>query len=808
MKKIIFIINCLLITATLGLNAKESLQAAHWCFGTGGHITFKNGSPEELGLSSVSTYEGVATISDQNGDLLFYTDGMEVWDKYNDQMPNGWGLNGHKSSSQSGVIVPYPGNKNLYYIFTVDAIWESKDPNLGFRYSIVDMTLNNGFGDVTTKNQLLFTPSCEKITAVGHINGRDIWVLGQRWNDNKICVFLVDKDGIHLKNEYSIKALAKFNNTGWSKGYMKFSQKGDLLAIANNNVSLAIYDFNISTGVVSNERFTTNECFKNAYSVEFSPNSKYLYVSATPYDGNKDWSVRDYTYLLQVDLEKAKTSTIDQSYNVLAQHQYFSSGTEAYMGALQLALDGKIYLASVARVNKINQQSNYLSVINNPDEEACNYVFKGYKLKNRTAFLGLPTFIQSFFRPEIKNIVTSDYCDGGDIELHSDYYQGYKYHWVGPNGFVSDTCDTVLTKPDRSFAGTYKLFVTDTFGFTDTSSYEIKYHKTDITAVITDINQQKYIYGNYQKNLTITNNEAESIEIDSLYLKSGKKYTLDNVNVPFTIYGNEVRTYNIRIDSRESGKIRDTLVLSVRQPCPYYEKIAIADSIGKVTLHIVLPDTTVNLGEIFLSDIKAYIEPKTGHTFTFDLDFTYSYLSYVYSTYKTQKHPYTKEISGIKDLYSLQFPQLVMNDSIKTLTSIRGITLLCNESFTPLEFTNCTISDTAFDIVLHNGKIQVLKEGCSRDYFTIKSSNIHVAYSQPAPLSEGGKILLFSPDKGTLKLTIYSSIGHKIEEMNFESNGTFTKEVEPDLTKYSNGLYTLIWESNLTTYRKIIIINK
>ncbi|MEI6089692.1 MAG: hypothetical protein WCR42_04510 [bacterium] len=267
MKKIIFIINCLLITATLGLNAKESLQAAHWCFGTGGHITFKNGSPEELGLSSVSTYEGVATISDQNGDLLFYTDGMEVWDKYNDQMPNGWGLNGHKSSSQSGVIVPYPGNKNLYYIFTVDAIWESKDPNLGFRYSIVDMTLNNGFGDVTTKNQLLFTPSCEKITAVGHINGRDIWVLGQRWNDNKICVFLVDKDGIHLKNEYSIKALAKFNNTGWSKGYMKFSQKGDLLAIANNNVSLAIYDFNISTGVVSNERFTTNECFKNAYGV-------------------------------------------------------------------------------------------------------------------------------------------------------------------------------------------------------------------------------------------------------------------------------------------------------------------------------------------------------------------------------------------------------------------------------------------------------------------------------------------------------------------------------------------------------------
>jgi hypothetical protein len=149
-----------------------------------------------------------------------------------------------------------------------------------------------------------------------------------------------------------------------------------------------------------------------------------------------------------------------------------------------------------------------------------------------------------------------------------------------------------------------------------------------------------------------------------------------------------------------------------------------------------------------------------------------------------------------------------MNDSIKTLASVRGTSLLCNEYMTPLEFTNSSLSDSAFNLVLENGKIQVVHVDCSRGIFNIQSTNIHVSYSQPAPLIEGGKILLFSPDKGPLKLTIYSLYGEKIEEYNFESNGTFSREIEPDLTKYVTGFYTIIWESNTTTFRNTIMINK
>jgi len=805
MKKLFNIIIALIFSTICGLSANGSLQTANWCFGHGGQITFKSGSPVELGPSSMGTEEGVATISDNNGNLLFYTDGMSVWDKNHDQMPNGWGLIGHNSSSQSGVIVPYPGNKNLYYVFSVDAIWNTKDSKRGFRYSIVDLTKNGGLGDVVTKNELMFAPSCEKITAVGHLNGRDIWVLGQKWNE--ICVYLIDRTGVHFKNEFSIKALSRFQNTAWTKGCMKFSQKGDLLAVANNGVSLALYDFDVRTGVLSNERYSTNKYLINSYGVEFSPNSKYLYVSSTPYGGNESYSRRDYSYLLQIDLDQAKLNTIDNSINLLAQYDYFNGYTDVYMGSLQLALDGKIYLASV-RQDNAPEGSNYLSVINNPDDLACNYVFQGFGLNNPSAYLGLPSFIQSFFRPTVATFITSDFCDGDQVVFHSDYYTGYKYRWEGSNGFVSDTCDTIVENPDKSFAGTYKLFVTDTFGFTDTSQFVVNYHKTDVTTSLKDSIPDKFIHGNYENVLSISNNYSEAASIDSLYLKSGKKYSLQNISTPFAIYGNETRKYKITLDSRVSGSFRDTIVLNINQPCPHHEEIALADSIGKITLHIVLPDTTVKLGETFLSDIKAYLEPKTGYNYTFDLNFTYSYISYIYSITKYQKFNYTSAVLGDKELLTINFPQLVMNDSIKTLASVRGITLLCNEYMTPLEFTNTTLSDSAFNLVLENGKIQVVREDCSRGIFNIQGANVHVSYSQPAPLIEGGKILLFSPDKGPLKLSIYSLYGEKIEEYNFESNGTFSREIEPDLTKYVTGFYTTIWESNSTTYRNTIIINK
>ena len=92
-----------------------------WYFGNLAGITFNTVPPSILTNGQLSTNEGCASIADPiTGNILLYTDGITVWDKNHSPMPGSIAtpLNGASSSTQSAVIVPKPGNANLYYIFT------------------------------------------------------------------------------------------------------------------------------------------------------------------------------------------------------------------------------------------------------------------------------------------------------------------------------------------------------------------------------------------------------------------------------------------------------------------------------------------------------------------------------------------------------------------------------------------------------------------------------------------------------------------------------------------------------------------
>jgi hypothetical protein len=69
-------------------------------------LDFNSGTAVPLNNGIISTDEGVATISDANGNLLFYTDGRTIRNKLHQLMPNGSGLFGNISATQSAVIVP------------------------------------------------------------------------------------------------------------------------------------------------------------------------------------------------------------------------------------------------------------------------------------------------------------------------------------------------------------------------------------------------------------------------------------------------------------------------------------------------------------------------------------------------------------------------------------------------------------------------------------------------------------------------------------------------------------------------------
>ncbi|MBL7932876.1 MAG: PKD domain-containing protein, partial [Bacteroidia bacterium] len=362
-KKYIFAVLCVVCVF-----ASAQLETMNWYFGSYAGLTFTSNPPTALSNGALTTSEGCSTISDAAGNLLFYTDGSNVYTSTHTVMANGSGLSGFSSSSQSGVIVKQPGSASLYYVFTQGATLN------GLKYSIVDMTLSSGQGSVVTKNAVLQASSSEKLTAVRHCNGVDFWILTHDQSGGNYYAFLLSSAGVNTTAVVSSVGITYSN--GDYIGILKTSPNGKKLADGLYGVSgtYQLSDFDNSTGLVSNS-FTLGSGFSLAYGVEFSPDGSKLY--GTRYANNN---------VYQWDLcAGTATAIVNSIYSVA------SSGTSK--GALQLALDGKIYIARSAQSD--------LAVIASPNSSgsSCNYTEQGQSISPKTSSWGLPNFITSSIKP-------------------------------------------------------------------------------------------------------------------------------------------------------------------------------------------------------------------------------------------------------------------------------------------------------------------------------------------------------------------------------------------------------------------------
>src|SRR5690606_35253082 len=128
------------------------LEYSHWYFGLKAGLRFnQNGTVTPLTDGKIDALEGCATISDANGNLLFYSNGYQVWNRNHVEMPNGEDLLGTRSTTQSTLIIPNPCYSNIYYLITQSGPTQSC---LGVYYSVIDMTLDNGLGDVTDQKNI------------------------------------------------------------------------------------------------------------------------------------------------------------------------------------------------------------------------------------------------------------------------------------------------------------------------------------------------------------------------------------------------------------------------------------------------------------------------------------------------------------------------------------------------------------------------------------------------------------------------------------------------------------------------------
>ncbi|WGD33955.1 T9SS type B sorting domain-containing protein [Olleya sp. YS] len=436
MKKILLIVTLLCSYSFVAQN-----EAANWYFGNNAGINFDTNTNAVTAVldGQLATDEGCTSISDGNGDLLFYTDGITVYNQNHAIMPNGNSLKGNPSSTQSAIIIPKPADSDIYYIFTVDTEFQNTTDE-GFHFSEVDMTLDGGLGDVTSnKNINLLANTSEKLSAVlKDCQSENIWVItladqsgGE--NNNTFYAYEVTATGVN-----TTPVVSAFPNLFITerRGYLKLSPDGTKIACANIGEGLYLFDFDTATGLVSNpEELNINISPQgkpqSSYGIEFSPNNNLLYVTTyyqTPQNEFNDASSQ-YGALLQYDLTAGDINAISASEQVIDERIMYRS-------ALQLGPDGKIYRTLSATYT---QGTPFLSVINNPNNigQGAGYQHAVIDLLNRNARQGLPPFISSFFSEKIDiiptdttNTVNLPLCIGEDYTLIAEDIPGATYTWT------------------------------------------------------------------------------------------------------------------------------------------------------------------------------------------------------------------------------------------------------------------------------------------------------------------------------------------------------------------------------------------
>lgn len=462
------------------VNAQNA--AKNWIFGQGARVDFNPTTPVATALPTINTDEGSSAISDSNGNLLFYTDGLKVWDKNHNQMPNGFGLLGHTSSTHSALIVPCSCSK--YFIFTTNAA--EMGYAYGLRYSIVDMTLHGSLGDVTAKNTFLFQRAAEKLAGIADGSG-GFWVVAHAMENNQFVSYHILAGGnCTLEHDAVTTKISAVGSTymggsgNYGQGQMKISPDGTMLAVAGldygNTSFVELFKFDRSTGAVSNYgpgdtliRDANGDMF---YGVEFSPDSKKLYVTTIVVRN------RVFQYSILPNTLSAKTLVMN-----------YGNG-DTHIGGLQLAPDGKIYIARPKKDSStggVLRGETTLDALTTPNTGTGGFTWQVIQLANTSeSRMGLPSVVAGKFSCA-GPVISETCCDKLQVSPSADPLRSVDYRTFEIFNFKEPTspiCSVDIDMQPVPYVGYWKGQLAFQNGASPITNFLPHFQRLPMTGVI------------------------------------------------------------------------------------------------------------------------------------------------------------------------------------------------------------------------------------------------------------------------------------------------------------------------------------
>lgn len=343
-------------------------QANIWKCGANMGLDFNTIPPTPIS-GQTNNVDNSTSISDATGALLFYSDGSTVWNKNNIVMSNGSGLTSHFSAGQCALIVPIPSS-NKYVVFSNT---EFASPGQ-LHYTVVDMNLNSGLGDVVSgqKNISLGTGWTEKLCAYYNSACNYYWVLMHKWNNSQFVALKLDATGVTTTSVVSsigsVLSCGSYGGVHDAMGQLTISKDGQKVVNALTcQDKFELFDFDINTGLLSNFISIPGNG-GNAWGTGFSADSKKLYV-------NSIFGSQVFQYDLSVYNAAAITSS---------KVSLFNTGAGGYnFGYMELGPDNKMYIP--------RPSTSFFSVVNSPNNLglASGFSFNGLSISPYTTTHGI-----------------------------------------------------------------------------------------------------------------------------------------------------------------------------------------------------------------------------------------------------------------------------------------------------------------------------------------------------------------------------------------------------------------------------------
>lgn len=449
----------LIVISVCSFTSKGQGEYNIWYFGNMAGLDFNTTPPTAITSSNTYVAEGTSGICDRNGNLVLYTNDDSIYNYKHQLIKNGLYTIRKQSPTQGFMALPHPSKSYNYYIFSTPDL----SLNDSFiRYSLIDMSLNNGNGEVVAKEIPIMPGNYERLAVTAHENDRDYWVAGieSKTLPGTVeiesyfnCARTVNGNmGVALPPQKIIGNPATYN--------VKFSPDGNIFTgqqgwYNNGKKFFTLYKFNRSTGLLSNGLKITYAGINNLFFSEFSADSRFLYITYTAFSASPS-SPFPFAYA-QYDLSLWDSTAIASSEVIIHTKGNFPAG-------MQLGPDKKIYV--------FHNTTNYLGVINSPQlaGTACQYIDSAIYLKGRFNVSGAPYYPSFWFTKHPINLgVDTALCIGDTLVLDAKQPPDAKITWS-----TGDTTPTITIKQP----GTYwvkAILGKETIGDTIIIKYKKRY---------------------------------------------------------------------------------------------------------------------------------------------------------------------------------------------------------------------------------------------------------------------------------------------------------------------------------------------